>query len=241
MWGFTAPLGILFRRWDFTRTVVTVCVALYVLSLLIDPSGLLRGRDPFSLLSPTGSALDALGMTGASAWRRGRWWTLLTAIYLHGGALHILFNMLWIRQLGPGVEEIYGPARLTVIFTVAGAAGSLASILWGISFTIGASGSVFGLLGALVAFGRKRGGTFGRMVLRQYGTWALAMFVLSFFMPGVNNIGHAGGFVGGFLTGLVLSPAERQAERGGAWLTALACVALTLLSFALALWTAFVR
>src|SRR5882762_6171048 len=89
MWGFGGPLARLFRSWNFTNAVSAACIALYVVSL----------------------ALETLGMTGSVAWMEGRWWTLLTAIYLHGGVLHILFNVLWIRQLGPAVEELYGPAR----------------------------------------------------------------------------------------------------------------------------------
>jgi rhomboid protease GluP len=101
-----------------------------------------------------------------------------------------------------------------VVFPVAGAAGFLASNLLVYDFTIGASGSIFGLLGALVAFGQKRGGVFGAMVLRQYGQWALVLFVFGFLMPGVNNVAHAGGFVGGFLAGLVLALAEHRSETG---------------------------
>ena len=64
-------------------------------------------------------------------------------------------------------------------------------------FTIGASGSIFGLLGAIVAFGQQaRRHVSARMVLRQYGQWALVLFVLGFLMSGVNNLAHAGGFVG---------------------------------------------
>jgi len=96
----------------------------------------------------------------AIPWRDGYWWTIFTAIYLHGGLLHILFNVLWIRQLGPAVEEIYGPARLVIIFTVAGAAGFVASNMFNVWFTVGASGSIFGLLGAIIAYARKRGGAF---------------------------------------------------------------------------------
>src|SRR5207244_9267799 len=136
-------------------------------------------------------------MTGALAWAAGRWWTLVTAIYLHGGLLHILFNVLWIRQLGPAVEQLFGPARLAVIFTVAGAAGFAVSNYAGVPFTIGASGSIFGLLGAMVAYGRQRGGVFGSMVLRQYGQWALVLFVFGVLMAGVNNPAHAGGLAGG--------------------------------------------
>src|SRR6476620_9588795 len=65
----------------------------------------------------------------------------------------------------------------------------------GIRFTLGASGAVFGLLGAMVAYGRSRGGAFGVAVLQQYGRWALFMFLASFFLAGVNNWGHAGGYV----------------------------------------------
>ena len=148
--------------------------------------------------------------------------------------------MLWIRQLGPAVEELYGTSRLVIIFTVAGAAGFLASNLLVYDFTIGASGSIFGLLGALVAFGQKRGGTYGAMILRQYGQWALVLFVLGFLMSGVNNVAHAGGFVGGFAAGLALALAEQRAETGFDQGLAAASLGVTVLGFALAIWTTFV-
>src|SRR3990170_1901230 len=232
MWGFAGPLRAFFRRWNFTNAVTAGGVAIYIVSLVFDPLAALRPRGFLDVFSPTLRALDALGMTGSVAWTEGRWWTLLTAIYLHGGLLHILFNVLWIRQLGPAVQEVYGPARLVVIFTVAGAAGFVASNTLGVPFTIGASGSIFGLLGAIVAYGRKRGGEYGRLILRQYGQWAALLFVLGFFMAGVNNWAHAGGFVGGFLSGLVLSLAERRAETALDWLLAAASIALTVLRFA---------
>lgn len=239
LWGFGGPLGKLFRGRSFTDIVTVVCVGLYVASLLLDPLGALRPRGPFDIFSPTQSALHALGMTGAVEIAHGRWWTLLTAIYLHGNLLHILFNVLWIRQLGPAVEELYGPARFAVIFTVAGVVGFAASNFVGVPFTVGASGSIFGLLGAMVAYGRRRGGSFGAAVLRQYGQWALLLFVLGFFMAGVNNLAHAGGFVGGFVAGLVLSLAEHRAETGLDRILAALCVLLTILAFGLALVSAF--
>jgi rhomboid protease GluP len=122
---------------------------------------------------------------------------------------------------------------------VAGAVGFLASDLLSPWPSVGASGSIFGLLGALVAFGQKRGGTFGAMVLRQYGQWALVLFIFGFFMSGVNNIAHAGGFVGGLAVGLALSLAEQQSETGFDQLLAAVSIGLTVLGFALALWTAF--
>jgi rhomboid protease GluP len=240
MWGFAGPLGRLFRRRNFTDLITVACIVLYIASLVLDPRAALTPRGIFDAFSPGVEALFNLGAAGSIPWSLGRWWTLVTAIYLHGGLLHIIFNVLWIRQLGPAVEEHYGPARMVVIFTVAGAAGFVASNALGHAFTIGASGSIFGLLGAMVAFGQKRGGTFGSMVLRQYGQWALILFVFGFFMPGVNNVAHAGGFVGGFAMGLGLSFAERRAERGVDYLLAAACFAVTLLGFALNIWTTLV-
>ncbi|MBI2202279.1 MAG: rhomboid family intramembrane serine protease [Candidatus Rokubacteria bacterium] len=239
MWGMTGLAQRVFRGRDVARVIMIVCIALYVASLVFDPGAALRPRGPFDLLSPSGPALDALGMTGAFAWANGRWWTLLTAIYLHGGVLHILFNVMWIRQLGPAVEEMYGRARLVVIFTVSGVAGFVVSNMLGVPFTVGASGAIFGLLGAMVAFGRKRGGTYGALVLRQYGQWALILFIFGFFMPGVNNFAHAGGFVGGAATGFLVSLADQRRETGLEQLLAAVCVGLTIVAFGFALFRAF--
>jgi len=239
MWGFAGPLRQVFRSWNFTNAVTLVCVVLYVATLVLDPASALRPRGIFDVFAPSNRALWAFGAAGAIPWQAGHWWTVLTAIYLHGGILHILFNLLWIRQLGPEVENYYGPARLVVIFTASGVAGFLVSNEFGVPFTVGASGSIFGLLGALVAYGRRRGGAFGRLHLQQYGQWALVLFIAGFIMAGVNNFAHAGGFIGGFVSGLVLSLAERRAETTLDWLLASGAIVLTVAGFALSLFAAF--
>jgi rhomboid protease GluP len=239
MWGFAGPLRQIFRSWNFTNAVTLACAVLYIATLVFDPAAALRPRGIFDVFAPSNRALWAFGAAGAIPWQAGHWWTILTAIYLHGGLLHIIFNVLWIRQLGPEVESCYGPARLVVIFTVSGVAGFVLSNAFDVSFTVGASGSIFGLLGALVAYGRRRGGAFGRRQLQQYGQWALVLFIAGFFMAGVNNLAHAGGFVGGFASGLVLSLAERRAETTLDWLLASAAIVLTVVGFGLALVAAF--
>jgi rhomboid protease GluP len=239
LWALTPWLRNLVASLDVTNAIIATCVTLYVVSLALDPAAAVRPRGPFEILAPSGRALDLLGMTGAFAWTAGRWWTLVTAIYLHGGLLHILFNVLWIRQLGPAVEEIYGAARLGVIFTASGAVGFVVSNWLGVPFTIGASGAIFGLLGAMVAYGRQRGGVFGSLVFRQYGQWALVLFILGFLMSGVNNLAHAGGFVGGLASGLLLAPTERRAEATADHLLALGTIAVTIVAFALALSAGF--
>jgi rhomboid protease GluP len=236
LWGMTRLLQRLFRGAGITDAVTVTCLGLYVASLVFDPAAVLQPRGMFGLFAPSSEALWALGATGALPWRLGRWWTVVTAIYLHGGVLHILFNVLWIRQLGPAVEQLYGPARLLVIFTVAGAFGFVLSNVVGVQLTVGASGSTFGLLGALVAFGQRRGGLFGRLVLQEYGVWAIILLVYGL-LPGtgVNNWAHAGGFAGGFAAGWLLALAERRAESTMDHLLAGGSIVLTVLAFGLAL------
>ena len=241
LWGFAPFAGRLVGRLDFAGAVTVVCVVLYFVSILLDPAAAFRARNPFDMLSPSDRALVRLGMAGAAPWAAGWWWTLITGVYLHGSLLHIVFNLLWVRQLAPAVEQLFGRARLVVIYTVAGLLGFVVSNLVGIRFTLGASGAVFGLLGAMVAYGRSRGGVFGVAVLRQYGQWALFIFIASFFLAGVNNWGHAGGFAGGYLAASALGHLERRPERGVDRLAALGAVAVTVLSFALAIWNGFLR
>jgi rhomboid protease GluP len=87
----------------------------------------------------------------------------------------------------------------------------------------------------MVAYGRQRGGVFGSLVLRQYGQWALVLFILGFFMSGVNNLAHAGGFAGGLASGLLLAPSERRTGGDRDQLLVLATLAVTVAAFVLAL------
>src|SRR5262245_57557846 len=121
LWGFGPALGRVVGRLDVTHLIIAVCIVAYVASVLVDPGAALRPRGVFDILAPSTRALYALGAAGTLPWAEGRWWTILTAIYLHGSLLHILFNLMWVRQLGPSVEELFGGSRLFAIFTVAGA------------------------------------------------------------------------------------------------------------------------
>ena len=232
MGGLTPYLQKFFgNRSSVTPSIITACVFLYVLSLIIDPMAILRPQGIFGILAPSMKSLDRLGMTGTYAMAHGRWWTCLTAIYLHGGLLHILFNMLWIRQLGSIAEEFFGTARFVVIFTISGALGFVVSNIFRVAFTIGASGSIFGLVGALIYYGQRRGGTFGAAIYRQMGTWAIVLFIFGFMMPGINNFAHAGGFIAGYLSAMVLGFSELKRESTAHRLIALMCLIITIFGF----------
>jgi rhomboid protease GluP len=228
MWGLTGVLARWRARVDFSRLIVGVCVGLYLLALISDPGAIFRPQGMMGLLAPSDRASFRFGMTGSvPIFGLGHWWTVITAVYLHGGLLHIFFNMMWIRQLGPLVEELYGPLRLFVIFTVAGAVGFLLSAYMGHPYTLGASGSIFGLLAAAIAYGRRAGSS---LFTRQFLQWAAVMFIFGLVFPGVDNWAHAGGFVGGYGTAFVFARRQRQ-EGLGSYLGAAICVVVTLGAF----------
>ncbi|MFQ5652321.1 MAG: rhomboid family intramembrane serine protease [bacterium] len=236
LWGFSSVLRALFGgQTSLIPVIVTACVSLYVLSLLLDPSSISQSTGILGLLPPSFSVLKKLGMTGVLPITYGRWWTLITAIYLHGSLLHIVFNVLWIRQLGPQVEELYGISRSFLIFTIAGIVGFVVSSLAKHAYTLGASGSIFGLLGALVYYGRKRGGTFGAAILRHWGQWAAVLFILGFFVPIIDNYAHGGGFVGGYLAANALGFVELKRESRSNQMLALGALGLTVVAFLLCL------
>ena len=240
LWGFGPVIGRVMGGLDFAALVTVVAIIAYVASLALDPRAVLAPHGVFDLFSPSLRALLKLGAAGSVPWGAGHWWTVLTAIYLHGSLLHIVFNLLWIRQLLPDVEEVYGQARTIVIFTLSGATGFLLSNAAGNRFTLGASGAIFGVLGAMVWYGRRRGGHFGAAVFRQYGSWALVLFIFGLLSGmGVDNWGHAGGFLGGVLVALLLGAGDQHPERGIHRVLAAACLSLTAAAFGLQLWTAF--
>ena len=222
MWGLTPLLQrALGRGLSVTGLIIQTCIALYVIGLLLDIGAVLHPEGGvLSLLSPSSRALFQTGMTGGPAWRAGLYWTLLTAIFLHGGLLHIFFNLLWVRQLMPQIEEFYGSARAFIIFTVSGAAGFLMSNLIVNTSTIGASGSIFGLVAAAIVYGRRHGGTWGQVVVRQLWQTAILMFVMGFVISGVNNWAHLGGFVGGFAIAELMARARPREGRAAVFVAA---------------------
>jgi rhomboid protease GluP len=231
MFGYAPVLQRWFgTKFDIVPLIVSACVVLYIVALVLQPDAIFQMRGLFSFLSPGTRALYQLGMTGGVAWSQGWWWTLLTAIYLHGGLLHIFFNVMWIRNLGPSVAEVYGPARAFVIFSVAGALGFLASNLISGAPSIGASGSIFGLLAALIVYGRQRGSS---VLTNQLWQWAIVMFAMGFFMSGVNNWAHAGGFAGGWLSAQAMRFSDDHRESPGVQVLALGLLALTAVGFVL--------
>ena len=226
LWGFAPLLRRLGNDLGFTNLVIAVCVVLFLAMLLASGGGVTLVAGPMSFLSPSDLAFLLFGASGAyPVFVLGSWWTVLSAGWLHGSALHILFNMMWIRQLGPAAGELFGPSRAVIIYTAAGVVGFTASTLAGSPLTLGASAGVMGLLGAMVRYGQRTGSSH---IGSQAWSWALILFVLGFLMRGVDNWAHGGGFVGGYLAALLLDPTRR--ERPVHLVLALSCLLATALA-----------
>jgi rhomboid protease GluP len=236
LWGFAPLLRQFGRDLGFVPLVIGASAILYVLTLLASGPNLQIVGGGINFLVPSQRALLLFGMTGAyPVFFQGAWWTLLSASWLHGSALHILFNMMWVRDLGPTMADVIGPSRTVIIYTISGIAGFLLSsvaglLITGVPYTLGASASVFGLLGALVHYGRKSGSS---LIRGQAMNWAIILFVMGFLISNVDNFAHAGGFAGGYLASVFFNPLTR--ERGDHMLIAVLCLAVTFLAVAASL------
>lgn len=140
----------------------------------------------------------------------GQWWRLVTSMFLHGGLLHIGFNMLVLWQAGRLVERMFGSARFLALYMIAGVCGSLASVLWNPYVnSVGASGAIFGIIGGLFAFIRRPdSGVPGTVVKDLRGSlsgFLIFNLVAGLVYPHTDNAAHIGGLVGGYLAGFVLA------------------------------------
>jgi membrane associated rhomboid family serine protease len=186
------------------------------------------------VIKPDPRVMIQLGTNFTPLTLDGQWWRLLTSMFLHFGLIHIAFNMLALYVNGTVAERIFGSLRYLVIYVVAGLCGSVASLLWHTQVnSAGASGAIFGVLGAMIAFYlRKEGGVAPSEMKTQLNSAGL--FVLYNLVLGasaqIDNAAHIGGLAGGFVMGFVLSrplQAERAARNWSRqWLTALLIVAL---------------
>jgi rhomboid protease GluP len=236
LWGYSRAMRGLGADLGFTKIIMGGCLVLYVATLLVDLEHI-KNDGLSNFLSPSIASLWLFGASGATpVFQWGCWWTVLSAGWLHGSLLHIAFNMAWISDLALKVARAFGAGRLVVIYTIAIISGFLISSLageylpssfQGSSTAIGASGGIFGLLGALVAYGQV---TKDAAVKQEVWLLAIVMFAIGVITPQVDNWGHFGGFVGGYLISRVPGISPRQPEGMTQLMLAIGCLALTLFS-----------
>jgi rhomboid protease GluP len=141
---------------------------------------------------------------------RGEWWRIVTSAFLHGSVLHIAFNMFALFQVGTYLEALIGGPEMLLIYAISlvGSGFSVYKFAYN-DVTVGASGAIFGIFGALVAIGLSIGPR-GRALVYQTLPIIGINLVIGFSIPNISNAGHIGGLVSGFAAGFVLLAARRQ-------------------------------
>jgi membrane associated rhomboid family serine protease len=220
-----------------TVALIAINVVVYFLqtrghnTVVVMNSGTTAGAQPVQ-----GSVDGHYGLWGPMV-SSGEWWRLITNGFLHASILHIGSNMLALFFIGRGLEPVLGALRLGLIYFVSLAAGSLGVIVLDPgSLSIGASGAIFGLMGAYVVLARDRGIS---VMQSGIGPVILLNLAITFTIPGISKGGHIGGLIGGAAIGWVVIEfaKRRQLSRSPAPIVAVcagAFVALLVIAFALA-------
>ncbi|NJN81120.1 MAG: rhomboid family intramembrane serine protease [Caldilineaceae bacterium] len=164
--------------------------------------GQINGSEYMPVLVDFGAKVNPLVASGET-------WRLFTAMFIHIGVIHLLFNLYALNALGPMVEGYYGHLRFTAIYLVGGLFGSLASYAFSPVPSAGASGAIFGLAGAILVYFlryRENFGARGRAILQNMLVVIGINLVLGLSLPGIDNWGHMGGLVGGALVAWGVTP-----------------------------------
>jgi rhomboid protease GluP len=213
-------LGIIPVPSTATSVIIAVNIALYGISWYLSQS----------LTASTGVGGEGGGISPPVLLRLGakfgpaiffghQWWRLVTAIFLHGGLLHIGMNMWCLFDLGPAVESMFGTAKFLTFYLVTGVVGFIFSCWWTPTLSIGASGAILGLIGILIGASFHHG-SIGREYRRQLWRWVIYIAILGLLpaiglLPiAIDNGSHIGGFLSGLLLGYLVAEGEPITRSG---------------------------
>jgi membrane associated rhomboid family serine protease len=182
-----------------TQVLVGLNVAVFAVMTL-------RGVSP---VNPTAQDLLPWGANFGPYTLSGQWWRLESSTFLHFGILHIGLNMWALWSIGPVVERLLGNTGFLVMYLVSGVLGSTASVLWNpIIVGAGASGAVFGVVGALLGYLIRQRDSVPMVILTQFKQSLVPFLIYNLLfglVPGIDLSAHVGGFVAGFVCGLIQS------------------------------------
>jgi membrane associated rhomboid family serine protease len=203
-----------------TFTLIGVNVGVYLMQLLMGAGLNANSGSIYEHGVLVDRAIDSSGQLVGVA--EGEWWRLLTAAFLHYGPIHLAMNMLVLWFIGPALEEFLGHGRYALLYVVSGLAGSAGALLWSSAPTVGASGAIWGLMGAALIFEWRR--------IYVFGGQAMGLVVLNlaitFLIPGISKGGHIGGLIGGAAAALVFLALRRTPAAATAGVAAIGVVSV---------------
>lgn len=224
------------QQFGMAKLLSGLCLLLFLATLVWDIEGI--RNQGLSFLSPSVPSVFLFGASGSyPVFSIGRWWTPLSATFLHGGLLHIGFNLYWLNVFFPNGESIFGTSRTVIGFIFGSIFGFFLTSLMGMligpviifkgftiavgaNITVGASAGIFSLLGMFVA----TGGSFGRMMQR----YAIIFVLFGLVFSGTDNVAHIGGFIGGYLIAQAFQRVPRNDRLEG--MLSMLCIVLSIAS-----------
>lgn len=194
-------------KWSATRLIIALNLLLF---LMMVSQGIASGLGIRPVMNPGGYILVH---AGAQYWplvlTEGQWWRCITYAFTHGGLIHITFNMVVLYQIGPMIEEEIGTLRFVTLYILTALTATALGFVWQVYYqhqwatVVGASGSLFGLIGFAISYYHRVGGPVAHNYRNFMLRWAAIAFIFGL-LVGADNAGHAGGAIGGVLLGLVL-------------------------------------
>ncbi len=184
----------------FSKKRPIVTYALLISNLVLFVAMILSGANAFDIDPTTlynfGGLVNFSSMDGFTGLYR-----LIASMFLHGGIVHFLFNMYALYIIGPQLESFFGKGKYLIIYLGSGVIGGLMSMLFQANYvvSVGASGAIFGLLGALLYFGYHYRVYLGTVIKSQIIPLIIFNILLGFMLPGINMVAHLGGLFGGYL------------------------------------------
>lgn len=178
-----------------TYIIMGICFIMFLITGMGNDTG---------VLIEYGANLDVLV-------KNGEYYRLLTSMFLHSGLLHLFFNMYALYIIGPQVESFFGKTKYLIIYLLSGISGSLLSVAFNVNtVSVGASGAIFGLFGALLYFGYNYRGYLGNVIKTQILPVVIINLIFGFISTGVDVAGHIGGLIGGIIVSSVLGSSDEK-------------------------------
>lgn len=207
-----------------TYSIILICIVLFVAMYI------------FGAGSTSIKTLIDFGANAVAYTKAGEYFRLFTTIFLHAGIIHLICNMYSLYVLGPQIESFYGKLKYLIIFILSGISGSLLSTAFAGSNTlsVGASGAIFGLLGAILYFGYHYRVYLGNVLKSQIIPLIVINLAIGFFLTGIDNFAHIGGLIGGIFASQAVGVPDKSttADRiNGVVLTLIYITFLTYLAF----------
>jgi len=186
---------ISFKEYKVTYTIIILNILLYLIEVI--KSRNLIDIDIYTLIQ-MGAKVNVLINSGEI-------YRLLTSAFLHGGIIHIFFNMSALNIIGREVEAVYGSKRYIAIYVISALGGSVVSYLFKPnSISVGASGAIFGLLGAMLIFGLKERDKIGKQYMKNILETIGLNVIIGITIPNIDNFAHLGGLILGAITSFIL-------------------------------------